>query len=168
MILIENCAVATVDAAGTESVDGHVVVGDDGRIVAVGSGHAGRFHRSVRRVDATGCLATPGLVNTHHHLYQWATRGLAQEQNLFGWLTELYPVWARIDADVVGASAAAGLAWLARTGCTTTMDHHYVFPREGGDVLEASVAAARRLGMVRDGVAPVRIKVIRWAEEPEA
>ncbi|HET9859503.1 MAG TPA: 8-oxoguanine deaminase [Nocardioidaceae bacterium] len=143
--LIRGCAVATVDAAGSEYVDGHVVV-DGNRIVAVGPGAAVDVQVD-RVVDGTGCLATPGLVNTHHHLYQWATRGLAQEQNLFGWLTELYPVWARIDADVVGASAAAGLAWLARTGCTTTMDHHYVFPREGGDVLEASIAAARRVGL---------------------
>ena len=143
--LIRGCAVATVDAAGSEYVDGHVVV-DGNRIVAVGPGAAVDVEVD-RVVDGTGCLATPGLVNTHHHLYQWSTRGLAQEQNLFGWLTELYPVWARIDADVVGASAAAGLAWLARTGCTTTMDHHYVFPREGGDVLEASIAAARRVGL---------------------
>src|SRR5688572_30569638 len=129
--LISGCAVATVDAAGSEYADGHLVV-DGNRIVAVGPGAAPGDVEVDRVVDGTGCLATPGLVNTHHHLYQWATRGLAQEQNLFGWLTELYPVWSRIDADVVGASAAAGLAWLARTGCTTTMDHHYVFPREGG------------------------------------
>ena len=144
--LIKGCAVATVDPAGSEYADGHLVV-DGNRIVAVGPGAAPGDVEVDRVVDGTGCLATPGLVNTHHHLYQWATRGLAQEQNLFGWLTELYPVWSRIDADVVGASAAAGLAWLARTGCTTTMDHHYVFPREGGDVLEASIAAARRIGL---------------------
>ncbi|HJR39506.1 MAG TPA: 8-oxoguanine deaminase [Nocardioidaceae bacterium] len=144
--LISGCAVATVDPAGSEYADGHLVV-DGNRIVAVGPGAAPGDVEVDRVVDGTGCLATPGLVNTHHHLYQWATRGLAQEQNLFGWLTELYPVWSRIDADVVGASAAAGLAWLARTGCTTTMDHHYVFPREGGDVLEASIAAARRIGL---------------------
>jgi cytosine/adenosine deaminase-related metal-dependent hydrolase len=147
MILIENCAVATVDAHGTEYADGHVVVGDDGRIVAVGRGHAGRFHRSVRRVDATGCLATPGLVNTHHHLYQWATRGLAQQQNLFGWLTELYPIWAGLDAEVVGAAAGAGLGWLALSGCTTSTDHHYVFPAGGGDLLAAGIAAATEIGL---------------------
>jgi 8-oxoguanine deaminase len=147
MILIENVAVATVDPAGTEYGDGHVVIGDDGRIIAVGPGHAGRFHGSLRRIDGTGCLVTPGLVNTHHHLYQWATRGLALDDNLFGWLTTLYPIWARLDAEIVGASAAAGLGWLALSGCTTSMDHHYVFPRDGGDVLAAEIEAAQRIGL---------------------
>ena len=144
--VIQHCAVATVDAAGTEYVEGHVVI-DGNRIVAVGAGSAPPGTPRDQLVDGTGCLATPGLVNTHHHLYQWATRGLAQQQNLFGWLTELYPVWARIDAEVVGAAAAAGLGWLARTGCTTSTDHHYVFPRDGGDVLAAEVDAARRIGL---------------------
>jgi cytosine/adenosine deaminase-related metal-dependent hydrolase len=147
VILIENAAVATVDDAGAEYGDGHVVVGDDGRIVAVGPGHAGRFHRSVRRVDGTGCLVTPGLVNTHHHLYQWATRGLAQDEPLFGWLTTLYPIWGRLDAETVGAAAGAALGWLALSGCTTTMDHHYVFPRDAGDVLAAEIDAAREVGL---------------------
>jgi cytosine/adenosine deaminase-related metal-dependent hydrolase len=147
VILIENVAVATVDPAGAEYTDGHVVVGDNGRIVAVGPGHAGRFHGSVRRVDGTGCLVTPGLVNTHHHLYQWATRGLALDDNLFGWLTTLYPIWGRLDAEIVGAAAGAGLGWLALSGCTTSMDHHYVFPRDGGDVLAAEIEAARQIGL---------------------
>jgi cytosine/adenosine deaminase-related metal-dependent hydrolase len=147
VILIENVAVATVDPAGTEYGDGHVVVGDDGRIVAVGPGHAGRFHRSVRRIDGTGCLVTPGLVNTHHHLYQWVTRGLALDEDLFGWLTTLYPIWGRLDAEIVGAAAGAGLGWLALSGCTTSTDHHYVFPHGGGDVLAAGIAAAQQIGL---------------------
>ncbi len=147
MILIENCAVATMDAAGTEYGDGHVVVGDDGRIAAVGAGHAGRHHRSLRRVDGTGCLLTPGLVNTHHHLYQWATRGLAQDETLFGWLRTLYPIWGRLDAEIVGSAAAAGLGWLALSGCTTSTDHHYVFPNDGGDVLAAGIEAATQIGL---------------------
>jgi 8-oxoguanine deaminase len=147
VIMIENVAVATVDAADTEYSDGHVVVGDDGRIAAVGPGHAGRFHRSIRRVDGTGCLVTPGLVNTHHNLYQWATRGLAQNDTLFGWLTTLYPIWGGLDAEIVGAAAGAGLGWLALSGCTTTMDHHYVFPLDGGDVLAAEIEAAQRIGL---------------------
>lgn len=145
--LIENVAVATVDAAGTEYSDGHVVIGDDGRIIAVGPGHAGRFHGPLRRIDGTGCLVTPGLVNTHHHLYQWATRGLALDETLFGWLTTLYPIWGRLDAEIVGAAAGAGLGWLALSGCTTSMDHHYVFPRDGGDVLAAEIEAARQIGL---------------------
>jgi cytosine/adenosine deaminase-related metal-dependent hydrolase len=147
MILIENTTVATVDPAGTEYGDGHVVVGDDGRIVAVGAGHAGRYHRSLRRIDGTGCLLTPGLVNTHHHLYQWATRGLAQDETLFGWLQTLYPIWGRLDAETVGSAAGAGLGWLALSGCTTSMDHHYVFPNDGGDVLAAEIEAAQQIGL---------------------
>jgi len=145
MIVIEHCAVATVDAAGTEHADGHVVVQGD-RIVAVGAGPY-RGNPSATRVDGTGCLATPGLVNTHHHLYQWATRGLAQQEILFGWLTELYPIWARIDAGIVHAAASAGLAQLALSGCTTSTDHHYVFPRDGGDVLAAEIDAASAVGL---------------------
>ena len=147
MMIIENVAVATVDADGTEYADGHVVVGDDGRIVAVGPGHAGRYQGKQRHVDGTGCLVTPGLVNTHHHLYQWATRGLALNDTLFGWLKTLYPIWGRLDAEVVGAAAGAGLGWLALSGCTTSMDHHYVFPRHGGDVLAAEIEAARLVGL---------------------
>ena len=144
--VVQGCAVATVDEAGTEYADGHVVV-EGNRIVAVGAGPAAGVTAEDRVVDGSGCLATPGLVNTHHHLYQWATRGLAQDANLFDWLTALYPVWAGLDADVVGAASAAGLGWLARTGCTTTTDHHYVFPRDGGDVLAAEIESARLVGL---------------------
>jgi len=147
-LLIQGCAVATVDASGTEHADGHVVVDGD-RLVAVGPGPAAPdvVAAADEVIDGRGCLATPGLVNTHHHLYQWATRGLAQQDDLFGWLTTLYPVWEGLDEDVVGAAAAAGLGWLARTGCTSTSDHHYVFPRDGGDVLGATVEAAREVGL---------------------
>ncbi|HTJ32860.1 MAG TPA: 8-oxoguanine deaminase [Dactylosporangium sp.] len=145
MIVIEGCAIATVDAAGTEHADGHVVISGD-RIVAVGAGPY-RGTQSATRVDGRGCLATPGLVNTHHHLYQSATRGYAQQEILFGWLTELYPVWARIDAGIVHAAASAGLAQLALSGCTTSTDHHYIFPRDGGDLLAAEIDAAAAVGL---------------------
>lgn len=145
-IVIENAAIATVDAAGTEHTCGHVVI-DGSRIVAVGAGPAPDGPAPDRRVDATGCLVTPGLVNTHHHLYQWATRGLAQQSTLFEWLIELYPVWARLDADITHAAATAGLAWLARTGCTTSTDHHYVFPVSAGDLFAATIDAAGRVGL---------------------
>jgi cytosine/adenosine deaminase-related metal-dependent hydrolase len=144
--VLQGCAVATVDAAGSEHADGHVVVEGD-RIVAVGAGRFADVRDGDRLVDGSGCLLTPGLVSTHQHLYQWASRGLAQDDDLFGWLVALYPVWEGLDEDVVGASAAAALGWLARTGCTTTSDHHYVFPRDGGDVLGATVQAARRIGL---------------------
>ncbi|MFF5989037.1 8-oxoguanine deaminase [Prauserella flavalba] len=144
MIVIDNAAIATVDAEGTEYRSGHVVV-DGERIVAVGEGPAPDTEG--RRIDGSGCLVTPGLVNTHHHLYQWATRGLAADSTLFEWLVELYPVWGGLDAEITHAAASAGLARLALTGCTTVADHHYVFPREGGDQLEALVSAVTRIGV---------------------
>lgn len=144
-LVIEGAAVATVDPRGTEYQSGYVVV-HDGWITSVGEGTA-PIVDGAQRVDGRGCLLTPGLVNTHHHLYQWATRGYAQEATLFEWLTELYPVWARFTEDVVEAAAAAGLAWLARSGCTTSTDHHYLFPRGGGDVLASTVDAATRIGL---------------------
>jgi cytosine/adenosine deaminase-related metal-dependent hydrolase len=143
-IIIDGGAVSTVDETGTEHATGYVVV-EDGRIAEVGAGPAPNLPAD-RYVDARGCLVTPGLVNTHHHLYQWATRGLAQDSDLFGWLVALYPVWAGLDEEIVGAAAAAGLARLARTGCTTAADHHYVFPRDGGDVFGAVIDAGRRIG----------------------
>ena len=145
VVIIENCAIATVAPGGAEYAEGHLVIDGD-TIAAVGAGSAPAYPGATR-IDAAGCLATPGLINTHHHLYQWATRGLAQQRDLFGWLTELYPVWAGIDAEITGAAAAAGLAQLALSGCTTSTDHHYVFPRDAGDLLEAGIEAARRIGL---------------------
>ena len=147
-LVIQGCSVATVDESGTELADGHIVV-DGAWIVAVGQGPAAPdvVADADEVVDGRGCLATPGLVNTHHHLYQWATRGLALDETLFGWLTTLYPIWGRLDAEIVGAAAGAGLGWLALSGCTTSMDHHYVFPRDGGDVLAAEIEAAQQIGL---------------------
>ncbi len=146
-VVIENCAIATMDGrtdeeSGTEHRSGHIVTAD-GQITAVGAGPAKDVPAGARRIDGTGCLATPGLINTHHHLYQWLTQGRAQQSVLFDWLTELYPVWARIDAGQVHAAATAGLAWLALSGCTTSTDHHYIFPRGGGVLGEAAQTATR-------------------------
>lgn len=144
-LVIENCAVATVDADGNEYASGHIVI-EGNRISAVGDGPAPDAP-DARRVDGSGCLATPGLVNCHHHLYQWATRGMAQEATLFEWLVELYPVWALIDEDIEHAAARAGLATLALSGCSTSMDHHYVFPKGVGDLLAVEVEAAEGIGV---------------------
>lgn len=145
--IIEHAHIATVDARGTEHHDGHVVI-EGGRIAAVGSGPADPALRDgAEIVDARGCLITPGLVNTHHHLYQWLTRGYAQDAILFDWLTALYPLWSRIDADLTGVGAAGAMAVLARSGCTTVGDHHYVFPRGSGDIVGAIVEAASTVGV---------------------
>ncbi len=143
-MIVENCAIATVDAHGTEHASGHIVI-EDGRITAVGEGRAPQAEGD--RIDAAGCLATPGLVNCHHHLYQWLTRGLAQQSTLFEWLQELYPVWAKVDDAALHAATRAGLAALARSGCTTSTDHHYVFPRHARDLLGTEIEAAQSIGL---------------------
>lgn len=153
-IIVENCAVATVDADGTEYASGHVVVVGN-RIESVGPGPApgpaagpGRAPGGTeRRIDGTGHLVTPGLVNAHHHFYQWLTRGLAQDSALFDWLVALYPVWSRIDEPMVRAAARGSLAMMVRGGVTTAADHHYVFPRGAGDLLGAEIDAAREIGV---------------------
>jgi cytosine/adenosine deaminase-related metal-dependent hydrolase len=135
-----------VDDSRREIADGHVVC-EGGRIAAVGEGAAPAVADGAHRIDGRGKLATPGLVNCHHHLYQHATRGYVQQATLFEWLFALYPVWAHIDAEIVDAAARAGLAALARSGCTTTSDHHYIFPRDGGDLLGVEIEAARAIGL---------------------
>lgn len=115
-----------------------------GRIVALGSVAA--EHGDVV-VDCDGDLVTPGLVNTHHHFYQWLTRGWAVDETLFGWLSTLYPVWARLSPEDVEAAAAVALAELALSGCTTAADHHYLVPGGDDSVFDAIVAAARRIGL---------------------
>ena len=144
-MIVEGAYVVTV--SGAEIPGGHVVV-DGNRITAVGAGLVEPAARDGHRVvDGRGCLLTPGFVNTHHHLYQWVTRGLAVDATLFEWLRALYPVWAGIDEHAVHTGATGALAQLALTGCTTSTDHHYVFPREGGDVLGAEIRAAAEVGL---------------------
>jgi cytosine/adenosine deaminase-related metal-dependent hydrolase len=145
-LVVDGCAIATVDTAGTEFRRGYVTVHGN-RIGAVGEGDAPDFGAGVARIDGRGCLLTPGLVNTHHHLYQWISRGLATDNTLFEWLTTLFPIWAGIDEQAVRVAATGALSALARTGCTTTTDHHYVFPRAGGDLLGAEIAAAAEVGL---------------------
>ncbi|MGF0248321.1 8-oxoguanine deaminase [Rhodococcus erythropolis] len=134
-----------MDSERSEHPDGYVVISGN-KIVHVGAGKA-PVYPNAHVIDGNGCLITPGLVNTHHHLYQWITRGLAADSTLFEWLTTLYPVWAGIDADAVHVAATGGLTWLAKTGCTTTTDHHYVVPRDAGDVFEAEITAAAQVGL---------------------
>jgi cytosine/adenosine deaminase-related metal-dependent hydrolase len=100
-------------------------------------------------IDASNCLVTPGLINTHHHLYQNLTRAYPPMTNapLFGWLQTLYPLWRAIDEEAVHVSAWVGLAELALSGCTTSTDHLYLHPRGAGDLLTAEIDAAKDLGM---------------------
>ena len=118
----------------------------NGFVSAIGSG---KPPQAKQVVDATDCLVTPGLVNTHHHLYQNLTRAFPPMTNapLFGWLQSLYPLWRSLDEESAHVSAWVGLAELALSGCTTSTDHLYVHPSGAGDLLSAEIAAAVDIGM---------------------
>ncbi|MCW2603259.1 MAG: amidohydrolase [Pseudonocardiales bacterium] len=138
--------VATCDDGGREIAGGWIAV-TDGVIVAIGgSSDAPPIARDV--LDAANCLVTPGLINTHHHMYQNLTRSFAPVVNgtLFQWLSGLYPIWAGLDAESSYLSSWVAMAELALGGCTTSMDHQYVAPRGAGDLWTAQVQAAQELG----------------------
>ena len=139
--------VVTMDDDRRELAGGWVAC-RGGFVVAVG-GAADPEPEATRVLRADGCLVTPGLVNTHHHIYQNLTRAYrpATSSSLFDWLTTLYPRWALLDEEAAYVSAWVGLAELAVGGCTTSTDHLYVHPADGGDLLGAEIAAARDLGM---------------------
>ena len=129
------------DLAGTE-LDGGWIRIEDGFVAEVGSGEPPEPGD-----DLAGAVVTPALINTHHHLFQTLTRARAQEADLFTWLKELYPLWARLDAEAQYAAARTGLAELALSGCGTVFDHHYVFPHGEEGLIEAELQAARELGV---------------------
>ena len=148
LTLIEGARlVITQDDRRTRIPGGFVLVRDD-LIEAVGSGPP-PADRVDRRVDARGKIVLPGLVNTHHHLPQTLTRNVprVQEAPLFRWLTELYEVWRGMDAGAVDVAARVGLGELLLTGCTTTTDHLYLFPRGQERLIDVEIAAARDLGI---------------------
>lgn len=147
-LLIRNArCIATMDSDRRELSGGWVAI-TGGLIEAVGSS-TDPEPPAHEVVDAADCLVTPGLVNTHHHLYQNLTRALPAmtSQPLFGWLQSLYPLWRGLDEESAYVSAWVGLAELALGGCTTSTDHLYLHPRNGGDLLGAEIAAATSIGM---------------------
>ena len=129
---------------GDREIENGWLLARDGMIVEVGSGPPPPADEVV---DEPSCLAMPGLVNAHDHMYQWATRGYVPDGTLFEWLRALYPVWARIDAESVRAAGRAAMARLLLGGCTLSSDHHYVFPRGATGLFEALVDSARELGL---------------------
>ncbi len=133
-----------VRAAAVLGADARWIECHEGEIVGMGGGQPPATDEVL---DLPNCVAVPGLVNAHDHLYQWATRGYAPDAGLFGWLQALYPIWAEIDAEVVHSAALAALERLLLAGCTLTTDHHYVFPPGRPGLFEALVAAARELGI---------------------
>ena len=141
--LIRNAdTVLTMDGARRELAGADVLM-RGGVIAAVGQG----LVTTGAVVEAAGCVVTPGLVNTHHHLYQSLTRAVpgGQDALLFGWLKTLYPIWARFGPEEVFTSAQIGLAELALSGCTMTSDHLYLFPN--GARLDDTIAAAAEVGL---------------------
>ena len=119
---------------------------EDGLIRSIGPALP---HTADKVVDARHCWCYPGLVNTHHHLYQVFSRNLPQVQNLelFDWLTTLYEIWKGLDESVIRLSSLTGMGELMKHGCTTCFDHHYVFPAHAGDLIGAQFAAAEELGI---------------------
>ena len=105
--------------------------------------------RPDRTITAPCAVAIPGLVNTHHHLYQTLTRACtaSADVELFDWLRALYPLWTRLDEEAVHVAATVGMAELLLSGCTTTSDHHYVFPDGQAKLIDAEIAAAREIGI---------------------
>jgi len=145
-LLLRNATVVvTMDESRREIADGAVFIRDN-VVEAVGRS-ADLPSEADRVIEADGKLVLPGLVNTHHHLYQTLTRCLPETQDapLFSWLQTLYPIWAKLTPEAVYVSALVGLAELALTGCTTTVDQLYLFPN--GVTLEDEVRAAQELGM---------------------
>ncbi len=141
--LIRNAdSVLTMDGDRRELTGADILI-RDGAIAAIGPD----LETTGEVVSATGCVVTPGLVNTHHHLYQSLTRAVpgGQDALLFGWLKTLYPIWARFGPEEVHVSALTGLAELALSGCTLTSDHLYLYPN--GARLDDTIAAAGEIGL---------------------
>lgn len=138
--------VATVDDDRREIPGGWVAITDG---LVSGIGPAGSEPPASRVLSAEGCLVTPGLINTHHHIFQNLTRSHrpATQATLFQWLTTLYPLWSRIDEEASYLAAWVGLAELAMGGCTTSTDHLYVHPHGSGDLISAEIRAAVELGV---------------------
>ncbi|MBI4788210.1 MAG: 8-oxoguanine deaminase [Chloroflexi bacterium] len=145
-LLVKNADVlVTMDATRREIRDGGLF-GRDNVLEQIGATHE-LPPNADRVIDARGMIVLPGLVNTHHHLYQTLTRAIpaAQDADLFHWLKTLYPIWAELTPDAVYTSALVGLAELMLTGCTTTSDHLYLYPN--GSTLDDEIRAAREIGM---------------------
>ncbi|MBR3561367.1 MAG: 8-oxoguanine deaminase [Oscillospiraceae bacterium] len=145
-LLIQNIRTLVSCDDGDTVYEGVDLYAEDGVIRAIG---ASLPRRADTVIDGSHTLCYPGLVNTHHHLYQVFSRNLSEVQNmeLFDWLKTLYEIWKNLDADVVRFSSLVGMGELLKHGCTTCFDHHYVFPRGASGLLDAQFAAADELGM---------------------
>ena len=153
LLLVDNAEVLVTMDSERREIENAAVLIRDNRIEAVGGSAELRDRLAVqnlqpeRRIDASGCVVVPGLVNCHHHLYQTLTRsiGTAEGKSLFDWLQTLYPIWGQMDAEAVYVSARLGLAELMLSGATTVADHLYLFPNDAR--LDDEIRAARELGV---------------------
>ncbi|WP_103102913.1 8-oxoguanine deaminase [Pseudomonas sp. LFM046] len=145
-LLIKNAdLLVTMDGQRREIRQGGMFI-EDNRIVQVGP--SSELPQSADEVlDMTGKVVIPGLVNTHHHMYQSLTRVVpaAQDGELFNWLTNLYPIWARLTPEMIEVSTQTAMAELILSGCTTSSDHLYIYPN--GCKLDDSIHAAKEIGM---------------------
>ena len=125
------------------------IVLQDGRIVELVAAGRSPTAQNVEIYDAGEHVVLPGLINTHHHFYQTLTRAVpaALDRELFPWLQALYPIWARLTPQALDLGMTLAMAELLLSGCTTTTDHHYVFPAGLEDAIDIEVAAAKRLGL---------------------
>ena len=145
-LLLKNADVlVTMDAARREIRDGGVFI-RDGVIEAVGPSED-LPATADQVISLAGCVALPGLVNTHHHMYQTLTRAIpgAQDAELFAWLKRLYPIWGGLTPEMVRVSTLTAMAELILSGCTTSSDHLYLYPN--GCRLDDSIEAAATIGM---------------------
>ena len=142
--LIRNAEVVVTMNPTRAELSGTDILIEDGLIISVEPALPGEADEVI---DARGCVVTPGLVNTHHHLYQTLTRAVpgGQDALLFGWLQTLYPIWARMRPQDFRLSAQIGLAELALSGCTMSSDHLYLYPN--GTRLEDTIDAAAEIGV---------------------
>jgi len=145
-ILIKNAsAIITLDEKDTVLTNQNIFINDN-YISYIGRDE----YVAERVIDGNGMFVYPGLINTHHHLYQTFTRNLPQVQNLelFDWLVALYEIWSGINSEIVYYSSLVGMGELLKYGCTTCFDHHYVFPKENSaDFIDQQFLAAEQLGM---------------------
>ena len=145
-LLMKNAShIVTCDPSDTVYTDSNLLM-EDGVITYIGP----EEQQAEEVIDAAGCIVYPGLINTHHHLYQTFSRNLPQVQNLelFDWLKALYEIWKNLDSQVIYHSSVTGMGELMKNGCTTCFDHHYVFPQgQAEGLLDAQFAAAEDLGI---------------------
>lgn len=145
-LFIKNAKnIVSCDSSDTIYENCNILI-EDGVITAI----CDEIHDADEVVDASNCIVYPGLINTHHHLYQTFSRNLPHVQNmeLFPWLKALYEIWQGVNSDIVYTSSITGMGELLKTGCTTCFDHHYVFPdANADDLLDAQFAAAKGLGI---------------------